>query len=335
MPPFLECEESKPCSAVIHPLFGDEGGAPALSFTTSTSAANVPVNGLPAGAQYDSESEKLTYTPDYGTVDTSKDPGRTTLVLNVEATLRKAGDGPTVYKRRNLLITVRNTPRPLTLQFPSVPTAANEGDVLHASLTVASADFPAGPFELVVNKAPPGVTFAPNADHPSEFDLTYSIPYDTVGLGDSLDPATGRYQKVFPIEYTIFTPTGEAQTLAAALTVSDTRLAPLVSYPTDLTQGPVVDFTIRADDLNGERAPVVNLPTSMPVGNLTVKEIPTSTPGIYAHLYDIRWEGIPATEAGKTFDFPFLVCGATSPTENTQCKNYVTHITIPAAGGSR
>ncbi len=327
MPPFLECDEGKACSAIIRGFFGDSG-TPSFSFTTASDSVSTPAVGLPAGAVYDADKTTLTYTPDYGTVDTAKDPSRTYKVLNIEATLRKAEDPVTVVKRRNLLITVRNTPRPLDLQFPSVPTTANEGDLLHATLTVASADFPQGPFQILIKGAPSGVTAAAGTS-PNLFEITYAIPYDAVSLNDTLNPTTGRYEKVYTIEYQIRIPSGETQSLTAALTVADTRIAPVVSYPPTLTQGPTtVDFTIRVDDLNGERAPEIHLPNTMPVGTLTLTEIPLTTPGIRAHLFDIRWTAIPATEIGKKFDFPFLVCGATSPTANTDCKNYVTAITI-------
>jgi hypothetical protein len=325
MPPFLECEEGKTCAASIRGLFGDDSEA-ILSFTTTTGTFSKTIDGLPKGADFDITKKTLTYTPDFGVVDTVKDPTRTYATIAIEVTLRKAIDPVTVYKHRTLLITVRNTPSPIEIVFPDVQTAITEGTVAHSTLTINSVDYPVGPFSLLIKNAPAGVTATLKT--PNSFDIAYEVPYNTVTVNDPIDPTSGKNTKMFAVEYRVVLPSGESQAVSSALTVSDTRVAPIVSYPPAITQGLTVDFTVRVDDLNGERPPVVTFPNAMPLGKLKVTDVPLKTPGIKAHLYNIVWNGIPASEAGKDFDFAFIVCGATTPTESTQCASYVTKITI-------
>lgn len=314
----LECQEGKECKMTVKGHV-PEGGRPILTFKD-----------LPAGMTYDAANDVITFVPSFDLVDVAADPTTTakTFVSQVEL---KSSNVPNTVTRRSFSITVKNVYRPITIRTGGARVTMKEGDSFTETVTVESLDFPNGPFQLNLRDAPAGVTIAQDGA-PNRFRVSYSPNRFTVTVND---PAVGsRFTKTFNVGYHVSTLTGYNVESKVEWLVQDDRLAPYVSAPLETTQGPDVNFSIRAEDLNGERAPIIRVNPTVPFGTLTVREEavtpPTSGNVLPSRLFNVRWTDIPRTSLGQTVPVLFTVCGPSTRTEDTICKNYETKVNLVA-----
>lgn len=316
--PIVTCLENKPCPI---PVLGHvpEGGKPVLRF-----------EGLPAEATYDAAAGVINYTPSYNVVDVSADPTATVKNFEITAFLRMEGDTITTYAKK-FSILVKNVYRPITVTMDQSAPRVIEGSKLTQVVRLACDDFPkAGDLTLSLKNAPAGTTITPVVGRPNEYRLEYTPTHFLAGVSDQME--NGRFVKRFDIGIVGTSATGYTATANTTWTIIDERLTPFVSAPTSLRQGPVVNFTIRAEDLNGERPPIVTLDTNVPFGRLNVQRLATTpaSPGVTlpSSLYQVTWEDIPSSEIGRTRSLTASVCGPSSISRDALCVNQRIDITF-------
>ena len=118
-------------------------------------------------------------------------------------------------------------------------------------------------------------------------------------------------------------------------TVTDTRMAPLVTAPDAITQGLNVNFAIRADDLNLEMAPLITVDaTNVPFGTINVTPVTeTTASGVspFTSVVNVQWSGLTAANIGTTTPIFFVVCTQSAPSVNGNCAAKKTMVTIGAS----
>jgi hypothetical protein len=312
----VNCVEGKACSI---PVAGrvPNGGKPILRFEN-----------LPKGAAYDEAAGIIAFQPDFDVVDVAKDPTQTNANFVVSVQLRSDAD-PIVTARRTFTISVKNVYRPFRIVYDNPMPRTIEGTKLVQKVTVSSDDFPNGPFVPTLKDQPAGTTVKTLT--PNQFLVEFTPNHFYVNTTDVLEG--GRYVKKSTVSFIATAPTGfstPAQT--SDWTIVDDRKAPFVSSPKELQQGPIVDFTIRAEDLNGERPPVIQVDTNVPFGRLTATRVETvpAVPGVTlpSTLFSVKWEDIPYDRIGQTHEISALICGPSAPRADTICVRHPTKVTI-------
>jgi hypothetical protein len=316
--PVLMCVEGTECSTLVIGRVPNQG-KPIFEF-----------EGLPAGATFAVSEGLLKFTPGYNTVDLSEDATQTSKTFLTTIVLR-SDQGSVAAYRKQILIHVKNVMRPLTFRLENNDPQVLEGQTFSQSLSVESEDFPNGPFYLNIPNQPQGFSFVPDANSPKKFTINYTPSPSFVTPRDAFE--NGRYLKRFAMEVLISTPYGSASSQAMNWTVLDQRLPPNVSAPGVIRQaGSSINFTIRAEDPNGERAPTVVVNTNVPFGTMTAEKLEDApgVPGVTlpSSLFNVRWDGIPANQVGKNHTVNTLVCGPSTLDANSICVNAQTRVEI-------
>ena len=313
----VSCSEGKEC---VTPMVGHvpNSGTPELSFES-----------LPDGAVYDATEGTIRYTPGFEVVDVAKDPTQTVKSVIATAILHNQGDNVTTY-RKQFTFEVRNTVRPVTISANNLAPRVTEGKKFSQVITLASEDFPNGPFYLNFQNQPQGLTFTADANDPHRFTLDYTPAYDVVTTSDPMDG--GHFTKVFDMSVLVTTPGGQSTSQTLSWTVVDDRRSPHVSAPTEISQGPLVNFTIRAEDPNGERAPTIQVDTNVPFGKLTAEKIETNpgVPGVSlpSTVFNVHWEDIPYDKIGQAQTIAALICGPSTTYRDSVCVKSTTQVHI-------
>jgi hypothetical protein len=321
-PTTASCDEGKTCSITLIGHVPAPGSA-VLKFTN-----------LPAGAVYDTTTHVLTYTPDYSVVDVSADPTHTSKDLPLIGIEIDNSSNPSTNGSATLRITVNNTARPLVVNYVSGATTVAEGGSLDQVVNITSADFPSGPFHLVLDGAPKGTSVDQVPGTAGQFVIHYAPDNTVVTVADTLSGTT--YVKKFAVKYNAFSLAGGQTVIAKDWTVTDARSPALVTAPDAITQGLNVNFAIRADDQNFEMAPVITVDqTNVPFGRLTVTPVvQTSSVGTvnpFTSVVNVNWDQLTAANVGTTTPIYFVVCVQSARNQFSYCIAKKTLVTIGAA----
>ncbi|RYG58050.1 hypothetical protein EON80_27535 [bacterium] len=115
--------------------------------------------------------------------------------------------------------------------------------------------------------------------------------------------------------------------------VMDDRKAPSVLIPESISQGPIVNFSIRAEDPNGEMIPILKESTVVPFGVVKLTKLDSGKPNRATDdtypfvLYSVTWDQIRAEDIGKTVPLSFKFCDSAS-SFTTNCTTQTMQVTI-------
>ncbi len=279
--------------------------------------ARVPAGGtpivrfkdLPQGAVYDSTKSEIKWTPGFEAANDASNSEVQTKAYVVKVSMYSSAD-PLMAVQKEMKLFVRDTPRAFTVVSASAPLVYEEGS-LSQLITIDSVDFPNGPFTLEGVGLPIGSELRKrNTSNPREYLLNFSPDALTVirsGYGDQT--------RQYVMKFIATAARGLRTEFASTLSVSDVRKQPLVSAPTQIRQGLNVSFVVSAEDLNGEKSPIVRLKSAVPFGVLQVSSLALQeeqnllrAPNPVAR-FEVTWKGIPEDQIGKNFDLRFESCG--------------------------
>ena len=306
-PDVLECNESATCGTTI------------LGHVPNPGNSIVQIKGLPSGATYDASTGAFSYTPDYDVVDVSKHPEQSMVNFPLTVTVRSSADSVNETSRIITLI-VKNKMQPVDLEV-SGSSDVDEGTTLEQTVEVKSADFPQGPFSLSAINAPVGTEVKPVSGSSTLFKVRF-----TPGFSFS----TYNNSKSVKISYTASLPIGQSISKDETWTIDDVRQAPAISAPENITQGLDVNFSIRAEDLNGEVSPKITVSSVVPFGRIsstTVTETTGQNGTFPSKVVIVRWDQLKTSQLGTTTPINYEVCvqrGSGSYSFCTQKKVMVT-----------
>ncbi len=314
-PDLIECTESIACGAEIHGHVPEPG------------TAIVTIRGLPTGAQYDATTGFLNYTPDYTVVDVATHPEQTMILVPLTISVRSSAD-PVTETSRAVNLLIRNKLQPVVLNVSGV-TTVEEGKQLEQIVEVKSPDFPNGPLSLSALNAPVGTEVKPVLGSNNSFRVRFTPAFSFSGVGDSYSSSV--YYKRIKVSYQANLPLGQPTVNDVYWTVNDVRQAASVSAPETLTQGLDVNFSIRAEDMNGEVSPRITVNSTVPFGRLTTTTIAeTQGQGVVypSRIVQVRWDQLRINNLGTTTPIDYEICVQRSTNNFSHCVTKTVKITL-------
>lgn len=296
-PDLIECTEDAECAAEIRGHVPDPG------------EAILTMQGLPKEALYDPVTQKFAYKPGFDVVDVANHPEQTVMVFPVKIKVRSTADAVTETSKQITLI-VKNKAQSAEVKVVG-SSQVDEGETLEQTVEVIAPDFPQGPFSLAAVGAPVGVEISAVSGTPNQFNVKYSPGFNVANVFGTRDP-NGYYSKSFPISFQANLPVGAPAKKDLSWTVNDVRQNAAISAPETMTEGLDVMFSIRADDLNDEAAPRINVSPNVPFGKLSVSTVLDSD-GSKGHSLPskvvlVRWDDLKLTHIGTTTPIHYEVC---------------------------
>jgi len=285
--------------------------------------AVVTFKDLPAGAVFDPDTMKLTWTPSFEAGNES-DPHMASRSYQVTANLRSSADSVTTIQRVMNLV-VKDSPRAFTVTVEKTDIEQKEGEQVKIPLRISSEDFPQGVFRVLGLQIPSGAEIRETSD-PSLFHLVYSADYYGTTTNDY--SSGGSWYKPMKANVAVELPSGRMATLAVNWDLWDVRLDPEVNAPTNLSAGLDVNFAVAASDLNGETEPRITF--SPPAfGKLKVGGFAdAASKGNVSTVKSVRWTEIPAEQIGKTSRLEYKVCVKSGYSSFNRCVNRFVDVTF-------
>ncbi len=268
-----------------------EGEANELVFKAKVPSPATPIvtiTDLPDGATFDSTKMKIVWTPDFSAGNEPNDPTARFRTYTVSFTLRASTDVVTSVTRR-ALITVRDVPRDVIVNVPAGDRDLQEGKEFIEKISIESVDYPKGPFTLNLTNLPQAAKVEAVAGDPTKWTIRYTPDLRSVTVEDQWS-GSGHY-KYMDVKYTVVVPSGNAFTKTSRWKLNDARQFAAISAPKNVVQGTDINFTLVAEDTNGE---------SLSVGGSTHPTISLSNGGGTAEEEAANSE--PVTASSLTAD---------------------------------
>jgi hypothetical protein len=292
----LDCKEGEKCEIKIVPRVG-RGKTPLIEFVN-----------LPAGATYDEVTDVLSYTPSFDVVDLNRSPKTTAVNLSASFFVMAKEE---LGNRRSypLPILVQNVNRDVDVTPDTTTVTVSESQTAIQKIMVTSLDLPQGPFSAMLSGHPDGMVIS--SEEVDTFSIRYTPGRTVVTSRDSMDYTLKKRIRNFNFTVSFSLPNGQVVEKDLSWKVVDDRLAPSVSAPSQLEQGPVVSFTVRAEDLNGENQPILKADPVAAFGRMKLTEL-ESNPGTASTLpntlYSVQWDQLTTADIGKSQSFDFNFC---------------------------
>ncbi len=290
------------------------------------------IQGLPAGAVYNPETGKVTWTPTFQDANDTRDLSVIVRTYPLKMQLSSSEDPVTVTQGSTLLV-VRDVTRPIkvTLPAPTTPTELKEGKLHEQIIDVQSEDYPNGPFEIQIKNLPVGALVQRDLTNPARFKVIYTPSFREVNVNETFSSFSVFVDKA--LEVSVFGPRGVTTTANTTWRIFDVREKAILLSPVKITQGTSVSFTISAEDPNGEEAPSLSL-APRPSFGLSELKVETTNPGNPARgvnpstVASFRWVQIPPEKIGTTADVVIRACVKRSRWVKDFCTDQTVKVTF-------
>ncbi len=277
----------------------------------------VSVDNLPVGATFDPETMVLSWTPGYFDGNDSEDPSIKSQIYPIKIWLRSSEDTVRAL-RKTVNLVVYDVQRAIDIK-PAHTQSVNEGETYTNTFTIDNADFPNGPFKVVLDSMPPNM------------ELT-KIDERTYKLEFTPDHYHVNRKNSASVDYTgkiiVSNPANHIQSKDLKISVKDVRLDSKLVAPEVLTQGLDVSFQVVAYDLNKEVSPKLTLESDRPdFGHFEVSTIENTEN--HSTILNVLWKDIPPARNAETYRLNFKSCvlGSWGNSYNN-CSTGSTNVTI-------
>ncbi len=262
----------------------------------------ISVEGLPAGAEYDEETNVITWIPDHFAGNDPNDPGIKSQLYPITVEIRSSEDEFRAYRKQvNLLVhDVAQLIKINTARDGSV----NEGNKFSTTFTIENADYPLGPYKVLLKDMPANIELIADEDDPTKFTMEFTP--DFFHVNQQTDGRSVRYNG------TIFVsnPANHIEEKQFVITVNDVRLDSKLVAPKQLTQGLDVSIQVAAYDLNKEVVPKITLEggaANRPqFGDFSFEVV--NNPDNFSSVLNVTWSDIPPVHNGETHTLNFKAC---------------------------
>ena len=298
-----------------------------IAFAEAPYKPELTVEGLPAGATFDSEKLLINWTPGQFDGNSPTNPGATS--KNYYVTLMLRSDKPNSEVRVEV-VTIEVMDVPLGIEYDgSDKLLVEEGDELSYEFTIHNTDYPQGPFDVKAIDFPAVIENV--AGDPTKFRMTLKPDYHFVKITDpACSTFYGNHCVHFDGNIRITNPANHIKEQPFVLEVKDKRLEPKIVVPAKLTQGLNTSFQVSGYDLNGDNPPKIKLVSDAPTYGVFTELKPVKYPETNSSVLSIKWTDIPTTYNGSTVDFTFEVCAQDQDGYYKNCVEDTTKVKIEA-----
>ncbi len=270
--------------------------------------AEVTFDGLPRGAEYDSELKLLKWRPTFFDGNDLSDPSIRSRIYPVTIWLRNSLD-PVRALKKTINLVVFDTPQIIDI-LTERSSEVNEGELYKNTFKVNNADYPTGPFSVVTSGFPVGTELIKINEN--TFRLEFTPDYFLVNINKD------KQKKVYKGKIIVSNPANHTSSKDLDITVNDKRLLSKIVAPEELTQGLDVSFQAVSYDLNREVTPKVTITSILPnFGKFSLVEVPNEENS--STVLNVSWTDIPPTHNGEEFSFTFKSCVLKTARVYTNC----------------
>jgi hypothetical protein len=285
---------------------------------------------LPQGSTFSASTGKFVWTPSFsdGNDPTNHSVSYRTHVMRFQ--LRSSANPSVIQRTAEVKLTIHDVPRTFEVKSTSTTPAVREGEEIKLPVEVTSEDFPQGPFSVHIGGLPMGATIQKDATNPKKFVVAYTPSTETVRLSSSVG-YDGRYHNVYPTEITVVDPRGTVAVLKQTWRVYDSRLNPRISTPIRVSQGLRANFTVSAEDPNGEIPPVITIANSASFrGTFEVLpvQLPAEAGARPVSALAVSWKDVPVELNGTTATINVIACVKNSPTDTRACTTQAVQVEL-------
>ncbi len=284
---------------ILNFLEGEEREFEVFVRVPETGTPMLTVKGLPAGASFDETNFVLKWKPSLQSANDPNNPLATVRTYPVTFYLSSTEDPQTTVERNvELMVAERFDTTEVKLN-PAI-LRLDEGKPTKVEMLIKSEEFPQGPFLVRSDDMPPGTTIHPVSNDPNKFTITVNAPFDFV---------TQNYSKQTQVSFVVEAPNKRTVVHTAQWTIYNQQQYPLMTAPTEVTQGPAVNFTVQLEDINGEQVPELDLYQPAPFGKVQITKVYEKVIGKHpAALFNVEWTEIPASKFGTSAELVLYGC---------------------------
>lgn len=258
--------------------------------------AIVAIEDLPTGATFDPETFILSWTPGYFDGNDSEDPSIKSQIYPIEIWLRSSEDTVRAL-RKTVNLVVHDVQRDIAI-VPAHTRSVKEGEKYSNTFTIDNADFPNGPFKVLLDGMP--ANMALTMVDAKTYKLEFEPDYFHV---NRLLASSVKYKG----KIIVSNPANHIQNKDLEIVVNDQRLDSKLVVPDVLTQGLDVSFQVVAYDLNKEVSPKLTLESRNPgFGRFEVSTIENTENN--STVMNVLWKDIPPSRNGETHTLSFKSC---------------------------
>ncbi len=262
----------------------------------------ISVEGLPAGASYDQETNVISWIPDHFAGNDPNDPGIKSQLYPITVEIRSSEDEFRAY-RKDVNLLVHDVPQLIKINTAR-DGSVSEGEKFSTTFTIENVDYPLGPYKVLLKDMPPNIELIADKDDPTKFSMEFTP--DFFHVNQERDGRSVKYNG------TIFVsnPANHIEEKQFVITVNDVRLDSKLVAPESLVQGLDVSVQVAAYDLNKEVVPRIELlggAADRPqFGDFKVEIV--KNPDNYSSVLNVTWNDIPPAHNGETHTLNFKAC---------------------------
>lgn len=258
--------------------------------------AIVSVDNLPPGATFDPKTMVLSWTPGFFDGNDGEDPSIKSQIYPIKFWLRSSIDNVRALKKTVNLV-VYDVQRPIDI-VPAHSKSVDEGQTYSNTIRIDNADFPTGPFKVVLDSMPPNMELKKVDENTYKIEFTPDYFHVNRKKSSSVD---------YKGKIIVSNPANHIQSKDLNISVKDVRLDSKLVAPEVLTQGLDVSFQVVAYDLNKEVSPKLTLESSRPpFGHFEVSTIENEENS--STILNVLWKDIPPARNAETYRLNFKAC---------------------------
>ncbi len=257
----------------------------------------ITLKDLPPGAQFDAQTQTLSWTPGFFDGNNPEDPTIKSKSYKVGFELRSSVLAKEAITKEFHLV-VEDVPRPANVESLSFTADVVEGQDLAYEFDIVDLDYPLGPFSVSISDFPPNSILEKVTD--VHYIIKFHPDHQFVKIPNKFLEFAG--------EIFITNPAGHQTKKQVDFKVIDERLEPLMEVTENLIQGLDVSFQVMAHDPNDEMEPQINITSSLDtqIGNYSKQII--NDEKSRTSVVKINWTEIPPSHNGETIEFDVKSC---------------------------
>lgn len=274
-----------------------------ISGSSPSGTTRLELFGLPRGAQFNSETGELSWTPDFFAANDPQDASVFHRAYPIQVQLFD-GSNNLIFLEQEVTLVVFDSARDMLI-WTDAQAELREGVAMVQDVEVLDEDFPGSEISLYSPDLPAGATLERIGNLDGRFRIRYTPPIDFANHSGSSD-AQGYYRDInFRVQ--AIGPRNHVSTKVIQWRIRDTEQTVHVAAPNEVRGDDRVNFTMHLTDQNLEMFPNLDILNRPEEGSFSLRRI-QSNRASQSVIFEAVWSDIPPSLLGTTREFQFRAC---------------------------